>query len=372
MVHRYHPLTRPLARKHANFMLSPSEFRDLVSGRRRGLAASALRCALRIAEVPYMLAVSLRNRRYDRGRAETHPVAVPVISIGNLTLGGTGKTPLVKWIARELENLGASVAIVSRGYGVTAGQQNDEARELAKALPNVPHVQNRDRVAGARQAIAEFHPTIILLDDGFQHRRLGRDLDLVLLDALEPFGFDHVFPRGTLREPLTGLARAQVVCLSRADVITASEREAIRARAIQLAPNSLWCELAHAPSHLTNTSSHHQALESLAGQRVAAFCGIGNPAGFRHTLSTTGCEIVAWREFPDHHAYTPADLQSITEAAASASADLILCTQKDEVKIHQDYLEKLPLWAVAIEMQFLQGEEQLKDLLKSPSLIGRG
>ncbi len=197
-------------------MLRPTEFRDLVSGRRKGLAATFTRGVLRVAEMPYALAVSARNRRYDRGAHLTHRAGVPVISVGNLTLGGTGKTPMVKWLAQRLQNSGVRVAIVSRGYGAANGAPNDEAMELAAALPNVPHIQSRDRVAAAARAIQGFHSQVLLLDDGFQHRRLARDLDIVLLDALEPFGFEHVFPRGTLREPLAGLRRADFVCLSRA------------------------------------------------------------------------------------------------------------------------------------------------------------
>jgi tetraacyldisaccharide 4'-kinase len=169
-----------------------STFRDLVSGRRKGVGAAALRTLLRVVETPYTLAVNWRNRRYDRGRAEVQRATVPVVSVGNLSLGGTGKTPLVKWLARWFTERGLRVGIVSRGYGASEGQSNDEARELALALPDVPHVQNRDRGAASQQAVAEFHCQVILLDDGFQHRRLARDLDIVLLDALEPFGFGHV------------------------------------------------------------------------------------------------------------------------------------------------------------------------------------
>src|SRR5215218_2325723 len=185
-------------------MLRPSEFRDVVSGRRIGLVAGLTRCMLRVAEVPYTIAVTIRNRRYDRGAAKVQHVGVPTITIGNLTLGGTGKTPMVKWLAQRFQHTGLRVAILSRGYGAADGKHNDEAMELAQALPDVPHIQNRDRVAAARQAIREFDSQLLLLDDGFQHRRLGRDLDIVLLDALEPFGFEHVFPRGTLREPVAG------------------------------------------------------------------------------------------------------------------------------------------------------------------------
>ena len=345
-------------------MLSPTEFRDLVSGRSRGGAASALRLLLRTAEFPYTAAVAYRNRRYDQGRAAIHHVGAPVISVGNLTLGGTGKTPMVKWIARRLLAQGSRVAIVSRGYGAAAGEQNDEARELSQALPEVPHVQNRDRVAGAERAIVEFGAQSILLDDGFQHRRLARDLDIVLLDALEPFGFEHVFPRGTLREPLAGLKRAQAVCLSRADAISATERAAIRDRAAKLAPNAAWCELSHTASSLVNSSGQTLPLDQLANFRVAAFCGIGNPPGFRHTLAAANCTPVAWREFPDHYSYMPADFAKISAEASASSAQIVVCTQKDLVKIPHDKIGDLPLWAVAIDMQFLSGQAELEQILQ--------
>jgi tetraacyldisaccharide 4'-kinase len=228
----------------------------------------------------------------------------------------------------------------------------------------VPHIQNRDRVAAAQLAIDDFKSQLILLDDGYQHRRLGRDLDIVLLDALEPFGFDHVFPRGTLREPLAGLARAQVVCLSRADAISQSERDAIRQRVAQIAPQAAWCEAAHVADRLMNSRAASQPLDVLNSCRVAAFCGIGNPAGFRHTLAAIGCEPVAWREFPDHHAYTSADESELIKMATDSNADMIVCTQKDLVKLPHHELGGLPLWAVAIEMKFLRGQEALEQILE--------
>ena len=346
-------------------MLRPSEFRNLISGRSRGVGATALRCLLRVAEVPYTFAVNWRNHRYDRGRAAVLHVAIPVVSVGNLTLGGTGKTPMVKWLARWFGERGTRVAIVSRGYGASAGKHNDEAMELGQSLPDVPHVQNPDRVAAAMRAIHEFSSQLVVLDDGFQHRRLARSLDIVLLDALEPFGFDHVFPRGTLREPVAGLKRAQIVCLSRADIISANERDAIRRRVAKIAPNAAWCELVHAASRLINSTGESRPLEALAGQRVAAFSGIGNPAGFRHTLAATGCEIASWREFPDHHKYSAADLAALSDRAQNCGAAMVVCTQKDLVKVPQANLGGVPLWAVAIEMKFQVGQDALEDALNS-------
>ncbi len=154
---------------------------------------------------------ALRNWRYDTGRAVPRRVSAPVISVGNLTLGGVGKTPFVEWLARWLVARGVRVAIVSRGYGAPASgdspdieRLNDEARELAEKLPGVPHCQHADRLSACQRAIDQHGAELLLLDDAFQHRRVYRDLDILLVDACEPFGFEHVFPRGTLREPLAG------------------------------------------------------------------------------------------------------------------------------------------------------------------------
>ncbi|HEY3395996.1 MAG TPA: tetraacyldisaccharide 4'-kinase [Lacipirellulaceae bacterium] len=380
-------------------MLDGATFRDIVSERRQGVAPSFLRGLLRAAEVPYSLAIDWRNRRYDRGHAAVRGVSVPVISVGNLTLGGTGKTPMVKWLARRLAERGIRVAIVSRGYGARSKEQgarseenwaagkgqdrprdnpgsvlpaprsplpalNDEAMELEQALPDVPHVQNPDRVAGAQRAIDQFGCQLVLLDDGFQHRRLARDLDIVLLDALEPFGHEHVFPRGTLREPLAALQRAHVVCLTRATAIATHEREAIRRRVYELAPQAAWCEAAHAPTKLITAAADSRPLSLLSGKRVAAFCGIGNPAGFRHTLASTGAQIVGWREFPDHHAFTTADQKELEKFVARSDAELVVCTHKDLVKLRQNELAGRPLWAVEIEMQFVSGRELIEELVK--------
>lgn len=339
-------------------MFRVSEYHELISGRRRGAGAAAARAMLRALEVPYTCAVRWRNRRYDTGRARVSRADVPIISVGNLTLGGTGKTPMVHWLARHLRQRGLRVAIVSRGYRARHGQQNDEALELAQWLPDVPHVQDADRVAAVARTVAEFGAQVVVLDDGFQHRRLARDVDIVLLDALEPFGYEHVFPRGTLREPLEGLRRANVVCLSRADAVSADERESVRRRVAHVAPRAVWCEVAHRASHLVDAAGETQPLSLLDRRRVAAFCGIGNPAGFRHTLTTLGCEVIAWRSFPDHHAYSAGDLPVLTQLAAGA--ELVVCTKKDLVKLRRTELDGVRLWAVAIEMQFLSGQEKFE------------
>ncbi len=338
-------------------MLNPREFRQLVGGRRRGWSAACLRLALAATEMPYRLAMRLRNARYDLCPVLARRVGVPVVSVGNLTLGGTGKTPMVEWIARWFQQRDVRVAILSRGYAAPPGEQNDEAMELAQKLPGVCHLQNPNRVEAAERAIEEFAAELILLDDAFQHRRIHRDLDIVLLDALEPFGFGRVFPRGTLRESPAGLRRAEVAVLTRADLLEPAQREAIRRKAVKYAPALVWTEAAHVPRELLAADGRVEPLEHLRGNPVAAFCGLGNPAGFRHTLASCGYTVAGFRDFPDHYRYRPEDTEQLAAWAERLQVAAVVCSQKDLVKLGTGRLGTRPLWAVTIGMEFLAGEE---------------
>ncbi len=344
-------------------------FLDLVSGRRTEWWASACRSGLRLAEFPYTWAVNVRNRRFERGQTPVHRVDVPVISVGNITAGGTGKTPFVAWLARWLKRRGLRVVLISRGYHAHPGHPNDEALELQRALPEVPHLQNANRVAAARQALAELRAEVLVLDDAFQHRHLHRDLDIVLIDALEPFGFGHVLPRGLLREPLTGLARAQVIGLSRADAVEPAARALIRDEVRRWAPEAAWIELAHQPQRLINHQSAEQAVSNLRGQRVAAFCGIGNPTAFHRSLTALGATVVGFEAFPDHYRYAAPDLARLAAWVQSLGPlAAVLCTGKDLVKISATELGSVPLWALEIAMDVTSGlellETQLRKLVK--------
>jgi tetraacyldisaccharide 4'-kinase len=343
----------------------------VVSGRRRGAAAALARAALRAGEVPYRWAMLGRNWRYDTGRAAIHRVNVPVVNVGNITLGGTGKTPVVEWVARWFAARGMGVGIVSRGYRAGAEGMNDEALELAQKLPGVPHVQNPDRVAGARAAIDQHGCQVLVLDDGFQHRRLHRDLDIVLVDALEPFGYGHVFPRGLLREPLDGLRRADIVVLSRSDLVDASRRGEIEQIVRRYAPGAIWAEASHRPIELIDNQGNTLPLEWLRGKRVLACCGLGNPAGFRHTLSQCGCEVIAMKEFPDHHHYSAIDVEQLSNEIARSTAEALITTHKDLVKFGQRELVGRGLWAVRIGIELRCGQErieaELQDVLAGTS-----
>ena len=312
--------------------MDPSGFRELVSGRRRGPAAALARFALGLFETPYTLAVEWRNHRYDQGRATKYRMPVPVVSVGNLTLGGTGKTPLVAWIARWFRQRQARVAIISRGYGAPAGTVNDEALELKQRLPDVPHVQNRDRVRAGRQAIGAFGCEVIVADDAFQHRRLARSghcplgrLGTVRLRSrLSP---GHVARAGVRVGACAG--RGPLAWRTLAAGPTRSHpgtRSTFGARC-PLAGND------SSPETLRAADGSQAPLDLLKGKPLAAFCGVGNPAGFRHTLETCGYQVAAWREFSDHHHYSSADVGAIAASARQVHAAAIVCTCKDLVKL---------------------------------------
>ncbi len=336
---------------------SPSAFHDIVSGRRRGVVASLMRGVFGVCEFFYAAAVRRRNRRFDRGAAKIHRAAVPVLSVGNLTLGGTGKTPMVEWLARWFAAKNVRVGVVSRGYGSCGDRPNDEALELQLSLPGVPHVQNPDRAEAAREAVEKHGCRLIVLDDGFQHRRLARDLDIVLIDAMEPFGFGRVFPRGTLREPMEGLSRADVLVLSRADALDAAARAALWQSLDAYAPRAIRVEAIHAPCALLSPDGRREPLGAIRDLSVAAFCGIGNPAGFQRTLAACGCRVAGFRAFPDHYAYRQADWLELAAWAERLGASAVLCTRKDLVKLPPDGIGGRPLWAVGVEIVFQEGQE---------------
>jgi tetraacyldisaccharide 4'-kinase len=334
----------------------------LIRGRPRGLSDHLARMALSVLAIPYRTGVAVRNHGFDRGWIAMNRASVPVISVGNLTVGGTGKTPMVEWVARWFRRRGVRVAILSRGYKQTHGL-NDEGRVLEENLPDVPHLQDPDRVRSARIAVEELETEILVLDDGFQHRRIARDLDLVLIDAIEPYGMGRLLPRGLLREPLKSLRRADVVVLSRADLVGADRRAAIRVEAERRAGPLRWVEARHAPVDLIDAEGSESTLGDLAGRSVAAFCGIGNPEGFRRTLLPLCEELVDFRIYPDHHDYTATDVDGLQRWACEVGADLVLTTQKDLVKLRAGRLGPSPLRALRIGLELVAGEDVMEDAL---------
>ena len=336
--------------------LSPDRWRAVVRGTARDPAAVVLRPLLWGARLPYAAGVWWRNRRFDRGR-DVHRAAVPVVSIGNLTVGGTGKTPCVEYVARLLREHDYQVAVLSRGYGAEAGR-NDEAMVLEENLPDVPHYQGRDRVELARTAVEESESEVLVLDDGFQHRRLARDLDVVLIDATDPWGGGYLLPRGGLREPKANLRRAGFAVLTRCDAVDEATVTAIEDEVRQIAPLMPVARTIHAPLELMS-GEDRKSVEVLRGQPVGAFCGIGNPEAFRKTLSGLGAEVSDFRTYPDHHPYTRQDVDELRRWAEGLPAGaVIVTTQKDWVKLRLSDLGGRPLWAVPVGLQFTHGKDE--------------
>jgi tetraacyldisaccharide 4'-kinase len=322
-----------------------------------GVSPALARLGLAAAALPYSAVVRARNLAFDRGWKAVHKAAVPVVSVGNLTLGGTGKTPAVEYVARVLRELDRQVVLLSRGYGVEQGP-NDEAMVLEENLPDVPHLQGRDRVELARTAVEELEADVLVLDDGFQHRRLHRDLDVVLIDATRPPTVDRMFPRGTLREPASGLKRAGFVVLTRCD--QADPRPTAEWLGKRF-PGKPVATTVHRPLDLVREDGDPEPVESLRGRPVGAVSGIGNPEAFRQTLRTLGADVVDERVFPDHHGYTRADVDGLRAWAGGLPGDTVVATtQKDFVKLRLADLAGRPVLAVRIGLQFLTGEPEFR------------
>ena len=334
---------------------------QVISGQQRGWSATLVRGALAGLSPLYAAAVRFRNRRYDNPHRVFRPT-VPVVSVGNLTTGGTGKTPAVEWICRWLQERGCRVVILSRGYRAKGKSPNDEALELEARLPGVPHLQNPDRCRIAEQAIQEKGAQLLVLDDGFQHRRLHRDLNIVLIDATCPFGYGHVLPRGLLREPLVNLARADLIVLTRCDQVARERIDEIR-RTISANSDAPQLRSVQSPKHLIDAQGNSFPLTALQGKDVFAFCGIGNPIGFEEGLKRllSNCEgtLREFSSFDDHHPYSAADMESIIERAQASGANTVLCTHKDLVKVRQTDLGGIPCFAVVIEMEFGEDDEPI-------------
>jgi tetraacyldisaccharide 4'-kinase len=323
------------------------------------------RVILRLASLAYGLAVRLRNLGYQMGWLPTERVPVPVISVGNLTVGGTGKTPAVEYVASFYRRQEIRVAILSRGYG-GAGGRNDEALVLEENLPDVPHLQGADRVALAQTAIEELESEVLVLDDGFQHRRLARDVEMVLVDATAPWGHGYLLPRGLLREPPASLRRASAVLLTRCDQASPAVREELRQTIRRLAPRAAVVETQHRPVELISSEHAVESLDILRGRPVAAFCGIGNPEAFRRTLTDHGATISAFRSYPDHHPYGREDVADLRVWAGNLAPEtLIVTTHKDLVKLRLSRLGEHPLWALRVRLHVEAGQDALEGQLQS-------
>ena len=345
------------------------DYREIVSGEARSVTASAARAGLTVLEALYAPAVALRNCWYDFVPGAARLVDVPVVSVGNVTMGGTGKTPLTAAVVQRAVRRGVKTAIISRGYHAKPGELNDEGKELTTRIPDCVYVQNPKRVQAAAELCAleeSSRPQLIVLDDGFQHRRLARQLDVVLVDALNPFGYNRICPRGFLRESLYSLYRAHCVVITRADRIEESELKRIEEKILSYNRNLILARACHRPGVLRGLTGQTQPLSTVAGKRVLAFCGLGNPDGFRQTVESLDCNIAAFKAYPDHHFYSQSDEKEITALAEDAQANAVVCTMKDFVKLSPAMAQlSIPVYGIEIDMTFLSGETEFWTLVDS-------
>ncbi len=352
-------------------------FRNLVSGRRKDPLAWVLRLLLNLPAVVYSLGVRARNFFYDKKLLKSHRADAPVVSVGNLTVGGTGKTPLVIRLANQLSSKGALCGILTRGYktGSADAGMIDEPAVLERNCPGARVIVNPNRVAGAAEAVQSHGARVLLMDDGFQHRRLARDLDIVAIDATCPFGYGRILPAGLLREPISSLRRAHAAVITRCDQVHEEDLSRIEDRLRKHNRDLVIAWARHIPVSATNNRGEKMELGRLNDKRIFAFCGIGNPEGFFGTVRNLGCKLVGTKIFDDHYHYGHEDLDLICGEALKCGAELIVTTQKDWIscpfaapdgvpKSDSEPRYALPFAFLGVELEFTVGRDALTSLIE--------
>ena len=362
---------------------------------RRDKAAVVARFLLFLLSKVFLVLVKLRRFLYDVRLLRDSTLGVQVIAVGNLTVGGTGKTPVVEKFARELQSQGRTVAILSRGYRskpppltkrlldrvllrsdttpprvVSDGKSllldsetaGDEPYMLASNLKDVVVLVDKDRVKSGRYAIERFGCDTLLLDDGFQYWKLaGRRRDIVLIDCQAPFGNEYLLPRGTLREPGTHLSRASTIFITKSD----GQTGALRARIARFNPGAGIIECIHHPLYLEDVFTGEQAqLGFLTGRRVAAFSGIAQPESFENSLVRLGAELVYSTRYADHHRFTQQEVLNAVNRSKKRQATAIITTQKDAVRFPKIDRRDLPIYFMRVEIKIVTGAKDFHDCVR--------
>jgi tetraacyldisaccharide 4'-kinase len=346
-------------------------WRQAVLERRGGIRHVLMRCLCRFLSAAVSAAAHIRGHLYRSGILPVYTLGARVVSVGNICLGGTGKTPVVEFLARGLNSRGVGVAILTRGYGrktsrakvVLGGrggwkELGDEPLMLSRSLPEVPIVVNKNRVSGGQLAIARFHSQLLILDDGLQHLRLARDMDIVVIDASAPFGNGKVFPAGDLRENLTALRRAHLFFVTKVNHV--AEADDLLEFLRRLNPEAVIVRGAYRPAYLRDMASKiPMHLSSLKDAPILAMSGIGSPISFERSLEELGARLVDRVRFPDHHAYRREDLLETRQRAEQIGARFLITTEKDAVRLPAVEQSPIPLLSLGIEIQVIAGESQL-------------
>jgi tetraacyldisaccharide 4'-kinase len=328
--------------------------------------------------LPYRLIITFRNRLYDKKIFTVVKLPCPVISVGNIAVGGTGKTPCVIMLARMLQSHGFKPAILSRGYGgsstksvnIVADGKNilldsktagDEPFLMAQSLRSIPIIVGPQRIKTGKTAINRFGANVLICDDAMQHRQIFRDINLVLLDGQDPLGNGHVLPRGKLREPIAGLKRASAFLLTRTNETPKTDN--INKKLSQTGNIPIFTSIHKLKDVIKGDYSDKWPIAGLKGKKVCAFCGIAKPDSFKKSLLAAECHILSLDTFPDHHNYSRAELEIIKSKFYNNKADLIITTQKDGMRL-QNFAEFLSIiYMMRIEMKITPSQESFDNFI---------
>ena len=368
---------------------------EVILGDRRDKKATAMRGVLFCLSKVFLIIVKGRRWLYEARIIRDHPLGVQVITVGNLTVGGTGKTPVVEKFARVLTDHGRKVAILSRGYRsnppplaqrvkiifgrkentpprvvsdaksllLNSEDAGDEPFMLASNLKDVVVLVDKDRVKAGRYAIEQYGCDTLLLDDGFQYWKLaGRRQDIVLIDAQQPFGNEHLLPRGTLREPVPHLARANTIFITKSD----GDCNGLRARIRKHNAKAGIIECVHWPLYFEDVFNPEQRenIGWLKGRKVATLSGIAQPESFEQSLVEQGAELVYAKRFADHHRFNQQEILNAINRAKKRRAEVIITTQKDAVRFPKIDRRDLPIYFIRVEIKILAGAKDFEDCVR--------
>jgi tetraacyldisaccharide 4'-kinase len=368
---------------------------EVIFGERRDKRAAIVRGLLLGMSKVFLVAVKARRFLYSVRILRDSTLGVQVIAVGNLTVGGTGKTPVVEKFARELKDQGRTVAILSRGYRskpppfsrrlfdkiflredttpprvVSDGRSllldsetaGDEPYMLASNLRDVIVLVDKDRVKSGRYAIEKFNVDTLLLDDGFQYWKLaGKRTDVVLVDCQQPFGNEHLLPRGTLREPPSHLGRASVILITKSEGDTAKLRESIA----RLNPEASLIECIHSPLYFEDVfTGERHGLDLVRGRKVASLSGIAQPESFERSLGSVGAELVYSKRFADHHRFSQQEVINVINRSKKRQAHAIITTQKDAVRFPKLDRRDLPIFFMRVEIRIVRGATGFQDCVR--------
>jgi len=353
-------------------------------GNERGKFLSLFRSLFFILSLFYLLAIKIRWLIYKYGLIRQFQLPGTIISVGNTTWGGTGKTPAVIMIAKQLQEMGKRVAVLSRGYRrkkrkgemsivsdgsrviLSAQQAGDEPYLLARNLPEVPVIVGKNRVRSGKYALEKFASEVLILDDGFQYWPLKKDLEILTIDSSNPYGNGYLIPRGQLREPISHLSRGEIFLLTRTDLVSRNVLDTLITELHSLNPEALILETVHQPKCLENLlSGEKKGLDFIENRKVVGFSSIGNPYFFEKTLENLSAKIVKIFQFPDHHYYSRRDLLKIEETCRSGREKgeaILITTEKDGVQLKGVVSPEIEgilrdIWVLKVELEISQREE---------------